>query len=113
VSLDGSSTARPAGGAPNAGPREGHDVATPPSLPASAPRLNLELARPRGGELSRDGSRGMLPLLPRPPDVKSKLATDIENAAKPDCRKAYANLGLLGAVPLAVDAVKSDPGCRW
>lgn len=87
-------------------------MATPPSVPPSAPRLNLDLARPRGGELNPGGSRSVLQLMPAPPEVKSKLADSIEKAAKPDCRKAYAGMGLLAAVPLAVDAVR-DKGCKW
>jgi len=105
--------ARPGFGAPDAGATVGHDVATPATAPASAPRLNLDLPRQRGGELSRQGSRGVLPLLPRPPERKDKLAEDIEKSAKPDCRTAYGGLGLLAVVPLAVDAVKQDGGCRW
>ena len=104
-------------GTPDAGSRLGHDVATPPSASASAPQaplqLNLSLPpRPRGGELSGRGSRGVLELLPTPPERKSKLSQDIENAAKQDCRKAYAEGGLLAAVPLAVNALR-DKGCRW
>ena len=102
-------------GRPDAGPQAGHDVATAPSAPASAPRLNLELARPRGGELSRQGSVGVLPLLSRPPELPDKLARDIDKAAKADCRKAYQGLGLLAVVPLAADALRSgkDGGCKW
>ncbi len=102
-------------GRPDAGPQVGHDVATAPSAPASAPRLNLELARLRGGELSRQGGAGVLPLLPRPPELPDKLARDIDKAAKADCRKAYQGLGLLAVVPLAVDAVRGgkDSGCKW
>ena len=102
-------------GRPDAGPQVGHDVATAPSAPASAPRLNLELARPRGGELSRQGGAGVLPLLPRPPELPDKLARDISNAAKADCRKAYQGLGLLAVVPLAADALRGgkDSGCKW
>ena len=103
----------PATGAPDAGARIGHDVATAPALPASAPRLNLELVRPRGGELSAHGQRaGLLPALPRPPELPTKLAKDLEKSQRPDCRNAYAGSGLAAAVPLAVDAVKGD-GCRW
>ena len=102
----------PAAGAPDAGAQVGHDIATPPSLPASAARLNLDLVRPRGGAISAQGSRGLLDLLPHPPEAKSKLAAEIESAAKPDCRTAYRDLGLLAVVPLAVDAVR-DKGCRW
>lgn len=102
-------------GRPDAGPQIGHDVATAPSGPASAPRLNLELPRLRGGELSRQGGTGVLPLLPRPPELPDKLARDIDKSAKADCRKAYQGLGLLAVVPLAVDAVRSgkDSACKW
>jgi hypothetical protein len=101
-------------GAADAGSRVGQDVATPPALPASAPpRLNLQLARPRGGELSRGGSAGMLPLLPRPPEVDDKLGKAIDKAGKSDCRNAYGGAGLLAVVPLAVDALRKDGGCKW
>jgi hypothetical protein len=54
----------------------------------------------------------VLNLMPPPPEKKSKLATEIEKAAKPDCRQAYAGMGLLAAVPLAADAVRGK-GCKW
>ncbi len=96
---------------PDAGSQLGRDVATPASQPASAPRLNLQLARPRGAELSRGGGSGVLQLLPRPPEVASKLSKDIEKAGKADCKNAYGG-GLLAVVPLVVDAVRQD-GCKW
>ncbi|MCV2356713.1 hypothetical protein LNV09_21445 [Paucibacter sp. B2R-40] len=101
-------------GSPEAGPRLGQDVATPASAAAKPPPLNLNLPRPRGGELSSRGSSGVLQLLPAPPERKSKLSEDMEKAAKEDCRKAYGeSLGLLAVVPLALDAAKSNKGCRW
>lgn len=51
-------------------------------------------------------------LLPQPPERKSKLERSIEEAANPDCRKAYANTGLLAALPLALDAARGK-GCKW
>ena len=51
-------------------------------------------------------------MMPHPPEKKSKLAEDIEAAAKADCRKAYSGAGLLAAVPLLLDAAR-DKGCRW
>jgi hypothetical protein len=51
-------------------------------------------------------------VVPPPPSAKSKLADDIEKAAKKDCRTAYSGMGLLAVVPLARDSVK-DNGCRW
>lgn len=106
----------PAGrpGAPDAGEQLGRDVATPAAAAASAvPRLNLELARPRGGELSRFGTAGVLPVLPRPPERDEKLARDIEKSGRADCRTAHGGLGILAVIPLVVDAVKKDGGCKW
>jgi len=102
-------------GRPDAGPQVGYDVATAPGPPASAPRLNLELPRLRGGQLSRLGGAGVLPLLPRPPELPDKLARDIDKAAKADCRTAYQGLGLLAVVPLAADALGGGKGsgCKW
>jgi hypothetical protein len=100
-------------GRPDAGPIQGADVATPPSAPASAARLNLQLPRSRGGELSRLGSGGLLAVLPRPPERKPRLEQALDSAAQPDCRTAHAQLGLLAVVPLALDALKADGGCRW
>ena len=101
-------------GAPDAGTQLGHDVATPPAAAASAvPRLNLQLVRPRGGELSRYSTAGALPVMPRPPERDHKLAREIKNAGKADCAKAYASAGLLAVIPLAADALRQDGGCQW
>ena len=98
----------------DAGSRIGHDVATPGAAAASAPKkLNLDLVRPRGGELSRWGSAGVLPVLPRLPERDEKLAREIEKAGKADCSKAYRDAGLLAVVPLVADALKKDGGCKW
>ncbi len=102
----------PPAGSPDAGARLGHDVATPASTPPNAPRLNLNLPLTRGGEVSSRGSRGVLPLVPHPPELKSKLSESIEKAAKSDCRQAYQEMGLLAALPLAADAARNK-GCRW
>jgi len=74
--------------------------------------LNLELVRPRGGLISSQGSRGLLPTVPHPPEAKSKLAEEIQKAGKVDCRKAYADMGVAAAAPLVLDALR-DKGCRW
>ncbi|OYV00079.1 MAG: hypothetical protein CFE45_10520 [Burkholderiales bacterium PBB5] len=87
-------------------------MATAPSLPASAPRLNLELARSRGGELSGRHATGVLPMVPRPPELPSKLGEQINKASRADCRNAHADKGLAAVPALAADAL-SDKGCRW
>jgi hypothetical protein len=57
-------------------------------------------------------SIGVLPLLPAPPERKSKLGENMEKAGRQDCRTAHANAGVLAVAPLAADAL-SDKGCRW
>jgi hypothetical protein len=104
----------PTAGTPDAGSRIGQDVATPAAAAASAPaRLNLQLARPRGGELSRFSAPGALPLLPRPPETDEKLARAIEKSAKRDCRSAYSGAGVLAVLPLAAQALRKDAECKW
>jgi hypothetical protein len=89
------------------------DVAPP--APGTAPKIDLEEAKKRAaGAVVREGagSRGLLSIVPPPPDRESKEARAIEKAAKPDCRTAYAGMGLLAAVPLMASAI-GDSGCRW
>jgi len=50
--------------------------------------------------------------MPPIPPKKSKLESAIENARKPDCRTAYAGLGLLAAVPLIANEF-GEGTCRW
>lgn len=99
-------------GSPDAGSRLGRDLAVPPSAAASAPRSPLNLSLPRGGEMASRRGPGLVELLPQPPERKSKLEQSIEDATNKDCRKAYANAGLLAVVPLAVDAARGK-GCKW
>lgn len=100
-----------AAGPPGIGLRPGPDLPNPPAAAASAPRAPLNLSLPRGDMTARK-SPGLVELLPPPPERKSKLEQSIEEAANKDCRKAYGGLGLLAAVPLAVDAVRGK-GCKW
>lgn len=97
--------------APDAGARTGHDVATPPSASASAvPRLNLSL--PRAGEVSVRTSRGLLDVLPVPPERKSKVGESIDAAGRADCRDAHRDTGLVGGIAVAADTLRGK-GCRW
>ena len=92
------------------------DAAPSAPLPSGAPRINLDAARQRAREVANEGagSRGILPLQIAVPmeERKSKLAKDLENAIKPDCDKAYGNMGLL-AVPALIAGAVADAGCRW
>jgi hypothetical protein len=106
---------------PGAAPDMGRDPfksprdAATPSEPGSAPRIDLEAARKRAREMAREGSgqRALLPF-PMPPkeERKSKEAIAIEKALKPDCRTAYADMGLLAVAPLVLNAF-GEGNCRW
>jgi hypothetical protein len=106
-------------GAPDAGdeifkPRS--DTVAPSAEPGGAQRIDLEAGRQRAREIAseRPGYRGVVPLaIPPPPeDKKTKLSEAIEKALKPDCRDAYASMGLL-AVPALVASAVGNGGCRW
>lgn len=88
----------------------------PSPEPGPAPRIDLDAAKKRAvREMAHEGSgsRGVLPFpLPVPPEKKSKDANALEKAIKPDCRTAYAGMGLL-AVPALLAAAITDEGCRW
>jgi hypothetical protein len=91
------------------------DTVTPPAEPGAAPRLDLDDAKKRAARAivrEGSGSRSLLPIVPPPPERESKEARALEKAAKPDCRNAYANMGLLATVPLVASAI-GDGGCRW
>lgn len=111
-SVDPLAGGRASAGSPAAGSRLGADVAVPPSAAASAPRAPLNLSLPRSGDIAARRGPGLVDLLPQPPERKSKLEQSIEDAANKDCRKAYANAGLLAALPLALDAARGK-GCKW
>ena len=74
----------------------------------------MEAARQRAREIASEttSTRGILPALPPPPERQSKESHALEKAVKPDCRTAYAGMGLL-AVPVLVASTIGDGGCRW
>ncbi|HYR00824.1 MAG TPA: hypothetical protein VET86_12320, partial [Casimicrobiaceae bacterium] len=76
---------------------------------APGPDLRTEEKAVAGRSEAR---KGVLNLFPPPPAKDSKLARDIRKAGQPDCRDAYAGMGLLGALPLLWDTM-TDTGCRW
>jgi hypothetical protein len=86
-----------------------------PATPGTAPKLDLEATKSLARDLNRAPTRspGVVPLGIAPPDdPKTKLGRAIEKAAQPDCRDAYAGLGLL-AIPLLLKDTVTDTGCRW
>jgi len=85
--------------------------------PAETPRIDLDAARKKAAReiVSEDaGSRGVFTIpSPPPAEKKSKAAMAMEKALKPDCRTAYANLGLLAVPVLVASAIADDGSCRW
>src|SRR5205809_948686 len=87
------------------------------ATPSEAPRIDLDAARKKAArEIAREGSgsRGVF-TVPSPPlpEKKSKEAMAMEKAIKPDCRTAYANMGLLAVPVLVASAIAADGSCRW
>ncbi len=105
-------SALPQPGSPDAGAQRGRDVATAPSAPASAPRLNLDLPTSQRGPVASSRSRALLEIAPNPPELKTKLQKDMEKALREDCRKAYAENGLLALGAMALDALRAK-GCKF
>jgi len=121
----------PAGGAASAAPPGrtagttgdgdvfGGTGARPGATGTPGPRIDLDAVRRRARELASDGA-GPRTLLPFPTvkpkdDVKTRTETQqaFDKALKrPDCRDAYANMGLAAVVPLVRDAL-SEKGCKW
>jgi hypothetical protein len=96
--------------------RSRRDVVAPPPEAAGAPGISSESLRRRAREIANEGtgSRGVLNIVPPPPPLERKdtLAEGIAKAAKPDCRTAYAGMGLLAIAPLVASTV-GNGGCRW
>jgi hypothetical protein len=113
---------RPAQAAPEPGPI----IALPPDGEAStqaqaapeggAASFEMQAARGtarawvKGEGRGRGGADGLG--TPMRPSRSEQLGQAIERARRPDCRGAYAGMGLLAVIPLAKDAV-TGKGCKW
>jgi hypothetical protein len=83
--------------------------------PFSTPKdLDLDAMKRRAGQLARGTGNNAVLAFPMPavPPKKSKMEEAIENARKPDCRTAYAGLGLAAVVPLIANEF-GEGSCRW
>jgi hypothetical protein len=82
--------------------------------PFSSKNLDLDAMKRRAAQLARgSGNTALLPFpMPAVPAKKSKMEEAIENARKPDCRTAYADMGLLAVVPLVANEF-GEGTCRW
>ena len=109
----------------NAGSRpEPAAVSASSTVGPPAPSLDLDAIRDRArgiaGNIATDGRREgagprtVFPFPTVPPEsLKSKEAKIFDKALqRPDCRDAYAGLGLAAVVPLVADAI-TNKGCKW
>lgn len=86
--------------------------------PFSAPKpreLDLDALKSRAGSLARKGSgQAAVFAFPMPavPPKKSKLEEALDKAHKPDCRTAYASMGLAAVVPLVANEF-GEGTCKW
>src|SRR5579862_3007712 len=111
---------RPVPGPAPSGPAAPSEFRKRPDEPASdydpfsSKDLDVDAMRRRAGQLARgSGNTALLPFpMPAVPPKKSKMEEAIENARKPDCRTAYANMGLLAVVPLVANEF-GEGTCRW
>jgi hypothetical protein len=94
----------------------GEPVPEAPPTPSKPAGLDLDATRALARNLHRAPAatkpgQALDLSVPRP-DAESTLGRAIGKAAQPDCRVAYAGLGLLGVPFLLFDTV-TDTGCRW
>lgn len=105
--------------APAAGPSALFNLPVAPP-PVAAPRLDLDQLRRQAREAARDGPKdgsGPRTMLPFPTVSKEASKRDMEKIfdkalKRPDCKEAYADLGLAAVLPLVRDTLKND-GCKW
>jgi len=83
---------------------------------SAAPHLDLDALK--AGALAADRQRKATTIEQiqnshkRDNSFEKQLADGTKKAEKKDCRTAYAGIGLLAIIPLAVSAV-TDTGCKW
>ncbi len=107
------------GGGTVAGPGAGTAAGNNPNPPGTlgpAPKLDLDGIRARAREIASEGSgqRAAFGFPPLPKEAPKKSIEKIFDKAlqRPDCKDAYADMGLAAVVPLIRDTVKNE-GCRW
>ena len=110
--------------APAASPQAITVVPASPATPAAnsdtfmqeTPKFDMEAARKTARKMAgeRDPSKvgtavGQIP--DKPLQTETRLARDIAQGKRGDCRSAYAGAGLLAPVLMLLD--KKDSGCKW
>ncbi|MFC4159309.1 hypothetical protein [Chitinimonas lacunae] len=91
-------------------------AATSSTETSTSGRLDLEGARQMARDIDRNRRDKPAPghpaLAQQQSEQETAMARSINKAARPDCREAYAGMGLLAAPMLIKDGV-TDKGCKW
>lgn len=89
----------------------------PPAAADKPAGIDMDAARRVAAEVAREENQRAQThpnmLKTERPTKQERLARAIENARKPDCKTAYAGAGIFALIPLAKNALSSDPSCRW
>ncbi|MGZ3182759.1 MAG: hypothetical protein ACXU8N_09985 [Telluria sp.] len=116
--------ARPRPAAPPVSPAAGPALTLVPPAPAAAAPVP-ETAHPVDFDAARKvaaavGHEETLAARTHPNILKTeqltrqeRLARAISRAEKPDCKDAYAGMGILAILPLAKNALSKDSSCKW
>ena len=103
-------------GADDALSRDRARIPSASGTPSSKPDLSLDTLRQRARDIAAQGTgpRTVLPFptSPKPPP-KTRAQQAFDKALqRPDCKDAYADMGLAAVVPLVWDSV-TNKGCKW
>ena len=85
------------------------------SPPAALPKTDLDSIKERARQIAREGTgpRTAIPFFTAPPPPKKEIEKAFDKALKrPECKDAYAEMGLAAVIPLIRDAV-TEKGCKW
>ena len=85
------------------------------SPPATLPKTNLDSIKERARQIAREGTgpRTAIPFFTAPPPPKKEMEKAFDKAlTRPECKDAYAEMGLAAVIPLIRDAV-TEKGCKW
>lgn len=86
-----------------------------PGMSIAVPTVDLDRIKDRARNLARQGTgpRTAIPFFTAPPPPKKDVEKAFDKALKrPECKDAYADMGLAAVVPLIRDAL-TEKGCKW
>lgn len=89
--------------------------AAPPAGASTLPKTDLDRIKDQARNIARQGTgpRTAIPFFTAPPPPKKDTEKAFDKALqRPDCKDAYAEMGLAAVIPLVRDAL-TEKGCKW